>query len=196
MSEPKAEPVVFGVVIEGIEKALGPKLTGDERALLQRLGVDLSRVAPAYPLGTFLEAVEQLAARLLPDAPEDERYRLLGGEFLKGYTRTALGMALGALMRALGPRRSLLRMGRNFRTTANYAHVEVVERGPTQVDIIDGVEEALLPLMPKERHHVIVGYRQGILEQLLVELGVSGRVEIVDRAPDRCQVTFRVTWRP
>ncbi len=195
VSQSQPEPVVFGVVIEGIEKALGARLTAEDRAFMKQRGVDLAHVVPAYPLRDFLGLVEALAARLLPDVPEDERYRRLGAEFVKGYTRTAIGLALGSLMKVLGTKRSMLRMGKNFRTTGNYAQVEVHERGPTQVEIVDGVEEAILPLMPVDKHHVIVGYRQGILEQLLVELGVVGAVEIVDRVPARCQVTFRVSWR-
>ncbi|MEW5740979.1 MAG: DUF2378 family protein [Myxococcota bacterium] len=139
MSAIAAEPVVFSTVAEGARKAFGPRLTPELYAKLRAVKFDLENVQAAYPLGDFVRAMGVLCDALVPNCPPLEQHRLLAREFMAGYRQTAIGFALFTLGRTIGVKRSLLRMGRNLRTTGNYLEADVTEDGPKSVRVVTRV---------------------------------------------------------
>ena len=49
----------------------------------------------------------------------------IGRDFLHGYMETAIGFAMLSMAKVLGPKRTLLRFGRNLKTTGNQTTVAV-----------------------------------------------------------------------
>jgi uncharacterized protein (TIGR02265 family) len=126
------ERLWFASVIEGLygnalKKRWTPKLlTG-----LRELGIDLEKpLLPAYPAETFVAALKYTARELYPQEPLEEALYTLGGESWRGFRETLVGKAMVALLRVLGPRRTLPRSRHNFRSGTNYIDVVVTERRP------------------------------------------------------------------
>jgi uncharacterized protein (TIGR02265 family) len=121
-----ANELVFAASFDGLARALGPKL---DRAALDRfhaLGVDLKgTLLPAYPLDLWYRTMDLGSEVLEPGAPLEQRHRALGRQMLDGYSDTVIGRALTALLRVIGPRRTLERMTRNFRSTTNYTETRL-----------------------------------------------------------------------
>ena len=193
MSDPTLEPVVFGTAVDGMRRALGDQLTPAIRQQLIAVGIDFDKVQAAYSLDTWLAVVRTLAASLAADVPEDERYRHLGRLFMRGFVETPLGFAALTTGKVFGIKRTLLRMGRNFRTAANYIESELVEVGPKEVRIRTYIHEKFLPRVT-DRSLLISEYRQGVLQEVVALLGGKGEVRLVEAHLERQDVTFRITW--
>lgn len=127
MADP--ERVVFGTSMEGLYRALAPPRPAEEAAFL-KAGVTGKSFAAAYPLAAYTEILDACGASRFPDAAPLERFTEVGRLFFSGYERTLVGTALVALLRVLGPRRTLHRMTRNFRTANNYTEMTVEEFAP------------------------------------------------------------------
>ena len=119
-----AEKLVFNQTFEAFIRALGSALTEDSKAGFKAIGFDVdARLMPAYPFETWLKTME-LGARLLsPNASREQQFYTLGYRIVGSYGETLLGRALVAMMRIIGPRRSLGRMTRNLRTANNFTEV-------------------------------------------------------------------------
>jgi uncharacterized protein (TIGR02265 family) len=193
MSEQTPEPVVFGTAIEAMRNALKDALTPALRAQLKDRGVDLDKVHPAYPMDTWTDIIRVVAAAVMPDVPEHERYVLLGRRFMRGFAETAVGLAARQLGRLIGVRRTLLRMGRNFKQASNYLETEITEVSANELRLRTFTNERFLA-RTRDRSTLVTDYRKGVLEEVLVLLDATGTVEIVDLKPERQDVTFRVTW--
>ena len=190
--DPSAEPVVFGSAIEGMRKALGKQFTPALRDELKVTGIDFEKVQVAYSLGSWLHALRILAKSLGTEVPEDDRYRHLGHMFMRGFVETPLGFAALTAGKVFGTKRTLLRMGRNFRTAANYIETELTDVGPKEVRIRTFIMPKFLPRVPGSAM-LIVEYRQGVLEEVVTLLGSKGTVQVVDVKPDVHDVTFHIT---
>ena len=119
---------VEGMFIRGVGEAMTPALHDE----LKGLGIDLSkRLMPAYPLPVWNAAISAAAAQLFPDRPIEEAACKLGEQMISGYSETVVGKALLAMLRLIGPRRTLLRTRKSFRSGNNYCEVEVIELAPT-----------------------------------------------------------------
>lgn len=127
------ERIIFSHTIEGMFiRGLGDAMTAELRDELKRLGIDLSKpLRPAYPLPVWNAALSATVKMLFPELPEDEAACRLGEQMIAGYNQTVVGKALLAMLRLIGPRRTLLRTRKNFRSGNNYSEVEVVELSPT-----------------------------------------------------------------
>ena len=85
---------------------------GLNRVLLQA-GLDLSRIAPAYPAADFYRWMRLAARHRWPDLPEAEGCRLIGRLCIeRGLASTTLGRGVLQFIRILGPRPAFLRNGR------------------------------------------------------------------------------------
>jgi uncharacterized protein (TIGR02265 family) len=188
------EPVVFATAVEGTRKAFSKQLTPELKAQLKGAGLDLDGIQAGYSLDTWLKAMRLLAAALFPDLRPEERHRQLGREFMKGYVQTAIGFATLTTAKLIGAKRTLLRMGRNFRTAANYIDAEVTDVGPREVHLRLTVGDEFRPRVGPDANDVIVHYRHGVLEETLALLGVNGTVEVLEVHPDRPGARFRITW--
>ncbi len=116
-----AEPLVFSQSFEALLRALGGNVNNDAKARFAALGVNFDqRLLPAYPLETWVRAMELGAVLFSPGASPAQRQFLLGRRMVDAYGETLVGRALLAVMRVIGPRRTMERMTRNLRTTNNY----------------------------------------------------------------------------
>lgn len=107
---------VEGLFVRGVGEALTPALSLELRAL----GLDVERLQPAYPAELMTRAIKLTAATLYPERTDAEGLRELGHVFMRGFGQTLIGRAMVQFMRVIGPRRSLERMQRNFRTGSNF----------------------------------------------------------------------------
>lgn len=114
-----AEKVVFGQSMEGIYRALTPH-TPQERAAFLKAGVTKDHFDAAYPLQSWMEILDACAASRFASLDEQARFVEVGRLFFSGFQKTLIGSALMAMLKILGPRRTLERLTRNFRTANNF----------------------------------------------------------------------------
>jgi uncharacterized protein (TIGR02265 family) len=193
MSTAQQEPVVFADAVQGFRKSLGARFTPEVEAEFLRLGFDFKKLQVAYPLNQWVQGLKVLAAKVATDVPEAQRIRHLGRIFMKGFVETPVGFAALTAARVFGVRRTLLRMGRNFRTATNYSFSEEREVGPKEVQLRVGIAPEFLPQVT-ERGALFAEYRQGVLEGVLDVLGAKGTVELLRADLDQQDFTYRVTW--
>lgn len=188
------EPVVFGTAIEALARSLKGKLTPELRAAIKSKGIDLDKLQPAYSMNTWVELVRLCGNQLLPHVPQSERYQELGRTFMLGFIETPLGLAALTIAKVIGVKRTLQRMGRNFKQATNSLEAEVTELGPKAVRIRTFTAERYLP-RSADRSTLVTEYRKGLLEQTLVLIGAQGTVTIEEHHPERQDVTFRIEWK-
>lgn len=190
---PELQPVVFGHAFEALVKALKDRVTPELRGELKKLGVDLAKVQAAYPMDTWVEVIRLTGEKLLPQLPPAERTRQLGHLFMEGFVQTPLGLAVLAVAKLIGVKRTLQRMGRNFKQATNYLEADIADLGPKSVRIRTFTNERYLPYTT-DRTSFIAEYRQGLLEAVLTTLGATGTVKLSASDFTRQDVTFEVSW--
>jgi uncharacterized protein (TIGR02265 family) len=131
-----AEKLIFAQTFEGLHRALGPRLSPATLEALRALGVDYSRpLLPAYPKNVFIAVIERLGADLFPALGRDAGVAAVGRAFMDGYGETMVGRAMLAALRMLGPRRSLERLSRSFRTANNFSETRLTARGERDFEL-------------------------------------------------------------
>ena len=120
-----------GLFLRGVGDAMTPAL----RAQLLELGIDLTRLQPAYADEVVTKAIRLTAVALFGGKPEAEALRHVGALFMKGFAETLLGRAMVQFMKVIGPRRSLERMQRNFRTGGNYIETRFTSLGKGRAEV-------------------------------------------------------------
>ena len=115
------EQLWFATVIEAVFiKGLGTRLTPPLKAGIKKIGIDLEKLKPAYPVGEVFAACKLVMPVLFPEKTEAEAFHELGVISMRGYTETLLGKALMGILKLIGVRRSLLRMHTTMRSGNNY----------------------------------------------------------------------------
>ena len=188
--------VIFSPVIEGLMRTYGNRITPELKAQMAQRGVNLDRLLPAYPLGTFEDAFRHAGESLYPDLDHVERWRRRGREFVEGFTHTAIGGALTAMGRLIGPRRTLERAVRTFRNGSNYLGGETKVVSPTEVEVRTWMVE---PYIDRWRGipTLQLDYRVGILEGMMNALQVKNpRVTLEEKSFDTQSARYRVRWDP
>ncbi len=177
------EKLVFEHTVESVLRVLEP-IPPAQIAELRALGIDLSKpLLPAYTVDTFVRLLDFIIQQRFAQLPADEAHFELGRAFIKAYTQTLLGRALAGLMRTLGPRRTLDRTSRNFRTANNYTDTRLRQLGPTRYEL--WFNFALRP-----------GYYRGIVQASL-ELSGARQPEVKPHTSSQGEgVTFLVSWQP
>jgi uncharacterized protein (TIGR02265 family) len=182
-SEGAAAPstrLVFPVAVEGVIKGLGERVTPAALEKLRAGGLDVSNLPPAIPAEDMPRHLRTLAAEIWPEESPDEQLRLMGLTFVRGWQNTFLGAAMSALLRVVGPQRTLQRMDRAFRTSDNFTHGTVVKLAETEFLVtISDVND-----MPT--------YWRGVLQASLEFLGLVGTVEL--QAYPRPQAEYLIRW--
>lgn len=194
MSQPAEEPIVFGSSVEALRNALAKQLTPALRQELLQVGLDFDKVLPAYPMDQWVDALRIVARHLAPQLPEHDQYVHLGRQFMQGFVATAVGKAALAISRVIGPRRTLLRMGRNFKQATNYIETHTTEVGERELHLRIYTHERFLE-KTRDRSTLVTDYRRGVLLAVMEFIRVEGTVDITDVHPERQDVTFRLRWR-
>ncbi|MFT3713543.1 MAG: DUF2378 family protein [Archangium sp.] len=133
---PVAERVNFASVFEGLfNTAFKNQVTPELRDELRAMGLDLTLLNAAYPHEIFLKAVAAGAKAWFPGEPPEESWFKVGQRNLEGFYETFLGKPLFALLRVMGPKRTLGRMKANFRSANNYTDSKLVEVGPGELQL-------------------------------------------------------------
>jgi uncharacterized protein (TIGR02265 family) len=176
--------VVFEHTVEWLlQPSVRLRLSSAACVALRDVGLDVSsRLRPVYSFDTWRESLAVVAADLYPRASEGEAFQLLGHLLVQGVAHTALGRAMVAMVRLLGPLRSLRRIHETFRSADNYVESRLTELSSTRCEL--WVNEVMGQ----------PGYYQGILEAGLAMAGAHEvRVEVLAR--DGAGATYGLTWR-
>lgn len=176
------QPLVFGNSWEALTRVLGDQLDDGLRARFTALGVDMRRPNPAYPYETWVKSLELAMAVLYPGASEDEGSYRIGRAMLESYGYTLVGRALLAMLRALGPRRSLERMERNLRTTNNYSQLKVIMTSYNTYEIT-------------VNHVRFKHYYRGLFEFGLQNGGARDVKVTIHHEAQPDSFTFHISWR-
>ncbi|HEX8701438.1 MAG TPA: DUF2378 family protein [Myxococcaceae bacterium] len=132
-----ADKLVFDHTVEGLFlRGLNGQVTPRLKEKLRQAGLDLDRpLLPAYPFEVWKRCIGLAAQELFPEASEPEAWRRLGERLVEGYRETVMGSAMFTLLKVLGPRRTLERAQKNFRSGNNYTEVRFTDVSPTVVDV-------------------------------------------------------------
>lgn len=162
------EKLIFAQTFEGLLRSFHAQLSPRLASGLRQRGLDpMAALLPAYPQSVFIEVVTFVAGELHPGLPPEEAIAAVGRGFMDGYGETMVGRAMLAMMRLIGPRRTLERVTRQFRTGNNFSETRLTEVGPTEYQL--WVNEVRLP-----------GWYIGILSRGLELAGAQGvRVELL-----------------
>lgn len=179
------EQLVFGPTLEGLFiRGLKGKLSAALLSELRAKGLDLDRpLLPAYPRSVVNECVALTAKALFPDKSPSEAFYLVGKHVTPGMRATTIGSATLTMVRLVGPRRTLDRLARTFRSTNNYMKVTLRELASTTFE---------LDLEPSNDYP---SYMQAVIEDMLEVAGAKNRlVEVLlhDKATAKC--TYRIGW--
>ena len=179
-----AEQLVFPQTVEGLfVRGLAREMTPGLKARLREAGLDLDRpLAAGYRAADFARWIRLAAEALYPGESEEQALRRMGRHFFVGYMDTLMGRALAPVLRVIGPRRTLERMERNFRSGTNYIEVRTETNGPAEV------------VLHFNDVHGLPGYYAGIAEQGAGLTGAKGTtVEVLPAPAPRC--ALRVRWQ-
>jgi uncharacterized protein (TIGR02265 family) len=134
--------VILSTTIEGTLKGLGPLNTPALRAMLRARGLDVEALPPAVPVEVWGPCLLEIGRFAWPQVSDEEALRRLGQCFIRGWQRTPIGSAASGLLRLLGPRQTLMRLDRAFRTADNFSRSETVLDGPrtalVRINQVDG----------------------------------------------------------
>lgn len=177
-----AERLWYSPVVEAVFlKGPGEQLTPGLRAELKKIGLDLSKLQPAYPLTMVHQACRVVIPVLFPGRSDADALHALGVSSMRGYSETLLGKALMQVLKLIGVRRSLLRMHTTMRAGNNYLSTSAVVVNDHCVELrLSDVSE-----MPT--------FYQGIIEEgARMAHAKNLRITSADSAPPGH--TFRVEW--
>lgn len=176
------QKLIFAQTFEGLLRSIGAKLTPRLAAGLKERGLDPgAHLLPAYPQAVFLEVLPFVAGELHPGLTPEAGMAEVGRRFMDSYGETMVGRAMMAMQRLIGPRRTLERVTRQFRTANNYSETRLTALGPTEYQL--WVNEVRLP-----------GWYLGILSR---GLELAGAKEVQVRLKERDAQgggTFTVKW--
>lgn len=175
------EPIIFSQAVEGMLRALGTRLDDAAKDQLRALGLDVrARLDPAYPLEVWTPVMRFASTLVAPGRPPPEQMFELGRRFIEGYSETLVGRAMLTALKVLGPRRTLERMSRNFRTGNNYTQTKLEALGPT--DFVLSFNEVKEP-----------EFYRGMLTAGVDRSGAKV-VEVTTLTHDPSGATFSVKW--
>lgn len=183
MGVPPDKRVVFGSTIEGLYiRGLDGRITPELRERLKNEAhLDLTRLQPAYSLATWTRALELTAASVHPGLPRSEAYERLGADLSRGFFETFLGRAVIAVIKLLGPRRTLLRTERNLRSGNNYTECSFIEHAPNRIETV--INEGT------ELRHAMTG----VVREALIYAGAKNlKVDLIRH--DDQNSTWMISW--
>lgn len=175
------EKLIFAQTFEGLLRSLSGKLSPQLVAGLRERGLDPgATLLPAYPQRVWIEVLSFVARELHPGLPLEAAVAAVGRSFMDGYAETMVGRAMVAMTRLLGPRRTLERVNRQFRTGNNFTE--------TRLTLVSGTEYHLWVNEVR-----LAGWYVGILSRGL-ELAGGKAVQVELHQRDEPGGTFRVKW--
>ena len=180
----ESEALVFASSFEGLFHAeLRKRITPALALALRNEGVVLDKpFLPAYPVAVWARALALCVEHLFPEDAPELAYRKLGRSTIEGYGQTLIGRAAMALMKVLGPARSLERATRTFASANNYTRVRLDRLGQTAFDLHINATKT-----PPE-------FDLGVVETVLLSVGAQD-LSVTLQSQDATGFTMRLTWR-
>ena len=176
---------MFGPTLEGLFiRGLADKVDEPLRQRLAAEGLDLSQpLLPGYSRAVVNRCIGLTASHLYPDLPAAEAWYQVGKHVAAGIKKTTMGSAVMALIRLVGPRRSVLRMPRTFSGTNNYMQVALRELSATQFE---------LDLRPSSEQP---SYMKAVIEDILTHAGAQ-QLSVAIKHHDVAQAlaTYSISW--
>lgn len=111
------------------------KPQGAFREALKRVGYDMDREVPAYPLATWDAALKVAARHAHAGVPQDEALRRLGAAFLGGFFETITGRLVSATLPMLGADTLMKKLPRPWAAAAPGTVVETRQLAPGRWEI-------------------------------------------------------------
>ncbi|MFY0579016.1 DUF2378 family protein [Cystobacter fuscus] len=177
------EKLVYDYTMESLLRVLGQPLTAEHLSGLRALGVDPRQLQPAYPVEKYTQVLDFVVAELWPRLPREEADFELGRAFMRAYQQTAMGKAVAAVTRLIGPLRSLERMSRNFRSANNFTETKLNEVGPNHCEL----------WFNHARHP---NFFRGLLTEALTRTGAREVSVTLLTVGEANEATFHITWKP
>jgi uncharacterized protein (TIGR02265 family) len=180
-----APPVVYSHTVQAVLSRVFARrslLTGPVVARLAALGVDVKHPRDV-PVEAWRPVVRLAAETIAPGQPDEDAFREVGREMMRGFEATALGKAVFLVMRLFGNRRGMLRLAEQYRTADNATRVETRELNPTTIELRFTVEGGI-------PHPT---YNQGILMEALHLLNAKSP-RVTWQAEPSGTVVFVVSW--
>ena len=193
------EPTYSETAAEGMfRRGLAGRLTPAVQEELKQVGIDLGRpLLAAYPQAAWERGVQVVVTRLFSDLPPEQGYFQVGRLYIRGFEATLLGKAVVQLSRIIGPERTLSRMQRNQRTTANFSDLQVEKVAATHFRIHSATGAEFLPratdTLGTHAGDLVSGIYLGVLELLAVK-NPKSTFRVVDAA--RYAYDYDLTWDP
>jgi uncharacterized protein (TIGR02265 family) len=174
---PPRERLVYDVTVESMFcRALKHRLTTRLKARVKEAGIDVdARLEPSYSREVWLRAMSIVVEELYPGVPEERAWFELGERLVVSLGETLMGPAIAGVIRLLGPKRALGRLGQNFQYANNYNQSKLEEVGPGQFRLWVN-EVGVSP-------HFIAGSVSAILR---ISGATTPRVEIVEFDGQQC----------
>jgi uncharacterized protein (TIGR02265 family) len=179
------EALIFGPTVEGLfVRGLRGKLSPAVQEQLRQVGLDVSRpILPAYSRQTISKALTLVASALYPEVATPEAWYQVGKHVALGVRDMTLGGAALAVIRLLGPERTMGRMARTFRSTNNYMTVNYRKVAPNHFEL------ELSPSNEQPR------YMEAVIEDLLLISGAKHlKVVVASHDPVKAIALYRITW--
>ena len=136
ISLPNAERVMFGSAYEALfQRALRKEMTVTLAVELSKCGVNLEKISAGYSYADWLKTLKVTSDVLYPGKPISATYVYLGERLVESFFETLIGKPLIALLRLMGPERTLARMKKNLRSGNNYAETILTKIGPGDFEL-------------------------------------------------------------
>ena len=179
-----SEMLVHAQTVEALfVRALENRLTPACRQYLKAAGLDLDqKLQRHYTLDQWKDFLRIAAAHVYGGVPAEAAYYSLGERFMDAYFGTFFGRAMLGVAKLAGPRRLLLCAANGFRASNNFSEVEIVERGPTALELKMNDVLADQPT-----------FAAGLLARA-VELSGGWRVVALPEEFDGRSATFHLRW--
>ena len=135
------EKVVWEAAVEGLfVRALATHMTPALRVELRTCGLDLDKkLPPGLPREAWYACLNATARQLFPELAREEGLRTIGRITVDGVADTFWGRAFAPAVQLWGPRRLLMRVPGQMKSTNNFATGQMTELGPTslRLDVTD-----------------------------------------------------------
>lgn len=182
---PESSRLILSHSVEALfVRALGKQLTPELVEQLRRVGLDLDRLLPAYPLAIWEKSLDVAARHLHPELPVSEAMRQLGEITVNGWAQTFVGRAMITMAKMAGPKRTLMRFPMLARSSNNFSHMFVRELETNDLEVIC------------EPYAGWPEYVEGVLHAVVaLSGGESPQVTCLSHDLAAKRVVFRVTWK-
>lgn len=175
------ERLIFDHVVDGLLKGIGARFTPRlHQRLIEAGWCGPKKKMPAYPLATWRAFLRIAREELFPLETEGAGYVKLGEMFASGYFQTALGSAIAAIAKLLGPTRTLLRATQQFRSANNFTQTKVTQLGPNRYELwMNNVDQP--------------DFTVGIILRAL-EIAGAKDTRVLVRSGEGDSCTFEISW--